>query len=246
MKIYVSPSSQRDNRYTGVDTNEQDVCFEIAQKLCTELLSSGFAVRMPRTKDTTYAWRVDDSNSFGADLHIAIHTNAGGGDGTVVFCHPSRITHPYVTSIYDSVAALTPGEDDGIRPMTNLYEINRTDALCVYVECEFHDNAALASWIKRNTGALAYAIASGIKAVNAPQQEPSFTGQRIYRVYSGSYRALSNARAQEQALAKQGVDSFVTQSREFYRVQIGAFESEENAKAFRGEMLDKGIDCFIE
>ena len=105
-----------------------------------------------------------ESNAWGADLHIPIHTNAGGGAGTVVFVHGGTAKQmQYAKPIYDEVQATSPGTTDyGVRVNSGLYELGYTTATAVYVECEFHDRADLAAWIIEHTTELGEAIARGV------------------------------------------------------------------------------------
>ena len=50
----------------------------------------------------------------------------------------------------------------GVRVNNGLYEINATNAKCIYIECEFHDNVNLAKWIIANAEKIGEAIAKGV------------------------------------------------------------------------------------
>ena len=163
MKIYLSPSAQPANNYAAGDTNEQAQCNRIAEAAKSALERCGFAVRKA-PEGQGYKENVDESNAWGADLHIPIHTNAGGGAGTVVFVHGgTAIQMQYAKPIYDEVQATSPGTTDyGVRVNSGLYELGYTTATAVYVECEFHDRADLAAWIIEHTTELGEAIARGV------------------------------------------------------------------------------------
>lgn len=163
MKIYLSPSAQPANNYAAGDTNEQVQCNRIAEAAKTALERCGFAVKKA-PEGQGYMENVDESNAWGADLHIPIHTNAGGGAGTVVFVHGGTAKQmQYAKPIYDEVQATSPGTTDyGVRVNSGLYELGYTTATAVYVECEFHDRADLAAWIIEHTTELGEAIARGV------------------------------------------------------------------------------------
>lgn len=179
MKIYLSPSAQPANNYAAGDTNEQAQCNRIAEAAKSALERCGFAVRKA-PEGQGYKDSVAESNAWGADLHIPIHTNAGGGAGTVVFVHGGTAKQmQYAKPIYDEVQAASPGMTDyGVRVNSGLYELGYTTATAVYVECEFHDRADLAAWIIEHTTELGEAIARGVcKGAGvtyiAPDAEPS-------------------------------------------------------------------------
>lgn len=163
MKIYLSPSAQPANSYAAGNTNEQVQCNRIAEAAKTALVRCGFAVKKA-PEGQGYKENVDESNAWGADLHIPIHTNAGGGAGTVVFVHGGTAKQmQYAKPIYDEVQAASPGMTDyGVRVNSGLYELGYTTATAVYVECEFHDRADLAAWIIEHTTELGEAIARGV------------------------------------------------------------------------------------
>lgn len=163
MKIYLSPSAQPANNYAAGDANEQVQCNRIAEAAKSALERCGFAVRKA-PEGQGYKDSVAESNAWGADLHIPIHTNAGGGAGTVVFVHRGTAAQmQYAKPIYDEVQATSPGTTDyGVRVNSGLYELGYTTATAVYIECEFHDRADLAAWIIEHTTELGEAIARGV------------------------------------------------------------------------------------
>lgn len=163
MKIYLSPSAQPANNYAVGDTNEQVQCNRIAEAAKSALERCGFAVRKA-PEGQGYKDSVAESNAWGADLHIPIHTNAGGGAGTVVFVHGGTAKQmQYAKPIYNEVQAICPGTTDyGVRVNSGLYELGYTTATAVYIECEFHDRADLAAWIIEHTTELGEAISRGV------------------------------------------------------------------------------------
>lgn len=164
MKIYISPSDQVRNLYSYGSTNEAAQCRKIAAACKTALERCGFEVRtnFADGSDAMYE-RVRESNAWGADVHLCIHTNAGGGSGCVVFVSKLDDRHKkYGQAIYDAVSAITvANERYGVRS-ANFYEIKKTSGLCVYCECEFHDNARDARWIVEHTADIGEALCRGI------------------------------------------------------------------------------------
>lgn len=163
MKIYLSPSAQPANIYAAGNTNEQVQCNRIAEAAKTALERCGFTVKKA-PEGQSMQQNVSDSNAWGAELHVPIHTNAGGGAGTVVFVHGGTAAQmKYAAPIYEEVQAISPGTTDyGVRVNSGLYELKYTTATAVYVECEFHDRADLAAWIIEHTTELGEAIARGV------------------------------------------------------------------------------------
>ena len=164
-KIYLSPSSQSSNAYATGNTTEQVVCREISKACAEYLRNAGFEV-----KDGSYGdmySRVAESNKWGADLHIPIHTNAYNGKttgGTQIYMCKLTGEHKKVgQAVLDRLAPLTPGKNaEGLKKNTEFYEINEADAITVYVEAEFHDTKTGSDYIRNNTTAIGEAIAKGI------------------------------------------------------------------------------------
>lgn len=163
-KIYLSPSDQIHNPYAYGGTNEAEQCRKIAAACKTALERNGFEVRTNYDdgKNAMYT-RVAESNTWGADLHICIHTNAGGGKGTVVFVDSKDERHMKAAQpVYDEVRAITPyGSSYGIR-VAGFYELRYTTALCLYLEVDFHDNAEIAKWLVNSSAEIGESICKGV------------------------------------------------------------------------------------
>ena len=183
MKIYLSPSMQDYNRYAVGDTTEMRQCARIAESAERALLRCGFEVKRAPTGQSAEK-NVADSNAWGADFHVPIHTNAGGGKGCVIFVSSLEgEKYNFARAIFNALDAVTLYRSVyGVRAQS-FYETTATVAPCLYVECEFHDNAELAQWIIDNTALLGEAICRGIcKAagrVYVPEDEEMERWQRL-------------------------------------------------------------------
>lgn len=165
-KIYVSPSDQTENRYAVGNTTEAAQCRRIAKALVEALERCGFEAR------TNYAngsdamdKRIAESNAWGADLHLPIHTNAFNGTvmGTRMFCHKfGGEGHEVCKAVFATLTPITPGQSDGIKEYPALAEIRKVKAPTCYIEVGFHDNPTEAAWIIGNTAAIAEAICKGL------------------------------------------------------------------------------------
>lgn len=163
MKVYVSPSDQTANTYSAGNTNEAAQCREIAKLLVKSLTRCGIEARTNVV--SSMQSRVAEGNAWGADLYICIHTNAFNGkvSGTRIMVKAlSGERYKAAKCIFDSLSPVTPGISENISARTNLYEINCTDAPCVYVEVDFHDVPTVATWIINHKPEIAEAISKGI------------------------------------------------------------------------------------
>lgn len=162
-KIYLSPSNQFSNSYATGSTNEMAQCNKIANATATALKRCGFEVKVGKSGDSMQN-RCSESDSFNADIHMPIHTNAYNGHvtgGTRIFCLNSN-GRKACQAILNELGKISPGTADSITYQTGLYEINVPKALTVYVECEFHDTKTGASWIINNTSKIGEAICKGL------------------------------------------------------------------------------------
>jgi N-acetylmuramoyl-L-alanine amidase len=116
--------------------------------------------------------------------------------------------------IYKHVFNATPGTTKrAIQTRTDLAELKSTKATSVYVECEFHDNLAIAKWIIENTQVIGEAIAKGIceyYGVNTHNANNLQT-DNLYKVQVGAYKNKANAEKLLNKIKDLGiVDAYIT------------------------------------
>lgn len=163
-KVYISPSNQTGNIYSGIDMNEADNCFAIAELLYDCLLNAGFHVRLP-DYGTSMSSVVKNSNAQKPDLHICIHTNACNGKvfGTRVFTFGgSGKAYECGKVIFDGLCCLIPDGVNVMKQRPGLYELKNTVAPAVYVEVDFHDVPDRARWLVENRERIAHNLATSI------------------------------------------------------------------------------------
>lgn len=211
-KIYISPSDQTGNRYAAGDTNEAVQCRRIAAALVTALVRCGFgAMTNMDDGNGAMAARVRQSNDWGADLHLCVHTNAHDGKvkGTRLFCHDLEGEgYRACRAVLDALAPITPGESDSITVL-HFYEVKYANAPTVYLEVAFHDNQEEAAWIVANTESIAEAVCKGVCAhYGVGYVSPA---QTLYRVQVGAFRIRENAQRLLEKLKAAGyADAFIT------------------------------------
>ena len=219
-KIYLSPSNQDGNLYAYGNTNEMEQCNRIADAAKTALERCGFEVKKA-AKGQAMRVSINESNAWGADLHIPIHTNAmtndgtGTAGGTVVFVYSTgNANMAMATPIYKAVQAVTPGKTDyGVRAYPDLAELNGTNCTAVYIEVDFHDNPPIAKWLIENSQAVGEAIAKGVcEGFGVPYVNPSPAQDVIYRVQVGAYTTKAKAEALlKQLTAKGFIGAFIVE-----------------------------------
>ena len=219
-KVYLSPSNQTENRYAYGNTTEAEQCGRIAEACRAALERSGVTVKlghMPSMQE-----KVRESDAFGAELHVPIHTNAFNGSvmGTRMFCYNGAGRGMAACkAIFARVAPLSPGTSENIQVNQNLYEVRVPKAPTAYIECEFHDTVEGAKWIVENAAAIGEAIARG-----------------ICDYFGVTYKPVEQPKpAQPEQPAEQ----------KLYRVQVGAFANRENAERMLRRLKGAGFDGFI-
>lgn len=162
-KVYLSPSCQYDNAYAYGNTTEGVQCVKISNACKAALQRSGISVMTPTTNSLVA--RCTESDRWGANLHVPIHTNAYNGktSGTRVYYHSeSAKGKKAAKAIFDVLAPFTPGKSESVSANNGLLEVHMPDAPTAYVEVDFHDVPSIAKWITENTTAIGEKIAQGI------------------------------------------------------------------------------------
>ena len=216
-KVFLSPSNQYDNRYAYGNTTEGEQCGKIADACKVALERSGVDVMLMH--DESMQTKCAESNKFGADLHVPIHTNAFNGKvmGTRMFCYSAGGKGMAACkAIFARLAPITPGESENIQVNADYYEVRVPAAPTAYIECEFHDTVDGAKWIVENTTAIGEAIAHGIcdyfgvKFVEKPKPVEPEKKDVLYRVQIGAYKIKANAeKRQAEAKAAGFTDAFI-------------------------------------
>ena len=214
-KIYISPSNQSGNTYATGKTNEKEQCHKIAKYCVAYLEKAGFSVKCTYNDDMYE--RVRESNAFGAELHVAIHTNATAGHnvtgGTQILLYDITGERKKVgQAVLNRLAPLTPGESaERLIAKPDFYEINSAKGITVYCECEFDDTKTGSDFIRKNTQKIGEAIAKGIcdyYGVKLPTEKTDAT-DKVYRVQVGAFKNKKYAQDMQKKLKKAGFDSVI-------------------------------------
>ena len=214
-KVYLSPSSQTGNRYAYGNTTEAVQCGKIADSCRAALERSGVLVKVGHMSSMQDKCR--ESDAFGADLHVPIHTNAFNGkvSGTRMFCFSQDGKGMNACkAIFARLAPITPGTSENIRVGASLYEVRVPSAPTAYVECEFHDNTTAAKWIVEHTVGIGEAIARGIcdyfgvTYKEKEQTKPEAHGA-LYCVQVGAFADRANAEKRLRAVKVDYPDAFI-------------------------------------
>lgn len=99
--------------------------------------------------DVALAQRTSNANTWGADIYLSVHHNAGvnGGSGggiiAIVYTKPSEASLEYQKIIYNDLIAATGLKGNRATPMPkqNLHVCRETKMPAVLVECGFMDSS---------------------------------------------------------------------------------------------------------
>ena len=143
MKIlYLSPSTQEKNLSTD-NINEEGNMNRLANGIARRLVKVPITIyRNSPSWDATAS--IADSNRKRSDLHLALHSNAGGGSGVIVFYDPTKQkTKALAERLAASISKVLGVENDGIKDGRHLIEISKADKNVnpMLIETHFHDNA---------------------------------------------------------------------------------------------------------
>lgn len=84
-------------------------------------------------------------------------------------------------------------------------------------------------------------------ALTMPKEEPGKQDQSValYAVQTGAFLVKENAQNYQKALAKKGIESFITTRGEYFRVQTGAFANKDNADRYAQKLFAMGIETIV-
>ncbi len=179
-KIYIDQGHNPSGFNSGAGGNgyrEQDITYRVGI-LLYDLLSGdpSFTARLSRPTEETVLGtsnmsslvaRVNDANSWGADIFISLHTNAAAssaanGIETLVYDLNSPIASELAEDILESLVEITGFRSRGVKASPGLYVLRKTRMPAVLVEMGFITNPAEAELMAGSPELFARGIYNGI------------------------------------------------------------------------------------
>ena len=139
-KVFLNPSNQTANPVSG-GGNEAQYAIIVANIARDILVAAGYDVRV----DQDFTNAPPNANSWGADIFVSIHTNAGGGHGAEVL-YKSTGGQTLAGHILDGLLGQLPYQSRGLKLRNDLYVLNSTSMFAALAESIFHDCATTSGY----------------------------------------------------------------------------------------------------
>ena len=182
-KIYLSPSNQTGNKFVTGNTSEGTVWLDIAKRLAKLLEAYDCEVKVSLASETLAA-RAASAKAWGADVYIAMHSNAAGtanrgARGVEVYYDPSKgtKTKELAQTVLDQLKTLFTSR--GLKQSSKLIDCYKPAMPSIIGECGFHDNEADAKLILNNKDKIAQLYCNALvkylslKKKNEPAPTPT-------------------------------------------------------------------------
>ncbi|MBE6563420.1 MAG: N-acetylmuramoyl-L-alanine amidase [Ruminococcaceae bacterium] len=180
LKVYIDQGHNPTNPNAGAEGNgyrEQDLVYQIGQINAEILRGEGFDVRLSRPTAGTQlgtsvasslAARVNDANSWGADIFISLHANASeitsaSGSEAYVYSLGGR-AETLAENILEGLNLTTGLQTRGVFARPSLYVLRRTRMPATLIELGFITNPSDAALMANSPSLFAEGVANGVLA----------------------------------------------------------------------------------
>ena len=209
-KIYINPGhGGADSGAVGIGgRQEKDDALRYASAVADKLKAAGHTVELERNAD--YLINVKDiaknANLWGADLFIAFHRNAGGGEGAecLIVTGASATSREMAQAVQSALVGVG-FRDRGVKVQDrNTYVLSHTTMPATTIECGFVDNAGdnaifdnkFAEIVQRTAEAI-LSIAGGVVPNTVTPPAPSVNVPELTRVLKRGCKGDDVMQAQE-------------------------------------------------
>lgn len=227
-KLYLDPGhGGKDPGALANGLMEKHVVLKLGKRIRDILANEyeGVAVKMSRSDDSfpSLSDRTDEANSWGADLFLSLHINAGGGTGfeSFIYTNAGQKTFEAQVAIHDAIMKEIRGLGglDRGRKRKNYHVLRETRMSSVLTENLFIDTKADADRLKRDNFMEALArghvngleVAFNLKKKVIQANEPKTSTGSLYRVQVGAFSEQSNAEKLASELEGKGYSTHIVQ-----------------------------------
>ncbi|MCF6464219.1 N-acetylmuramoyl-L-alanine amidase [Clostridium sp. Cult1] len=153
--------------------------------------------------------RCERVDSFGADLFLDIHVNAGGGTGVEIWTYgPNSKANPYAEKIADTISKKVEIKNRGIKYKPTYWSVSLCKAPAMIIEGAFIDSKSDMEKLTPEKYARAIAKAFG----EVKEDNPAISIDKIYKVQVGAFSVKDNAEKLLQELKSKGFNGFISES----------------------------------
>lgn len=220
-KIYINPGhSDKDPGAVGYEI-ERELNVKVSNFMNEYLLANyDCQTRMNPGSMGNLSAISEDANTWGADLFVSNHNNAGGGDGYEALVYSEK--NVPLGRVFEKYVKAIGQNSRGVKLRPDLAVLRLTNMPAVLNEGAFVDNKTdIQDWnddheLKKLGIAYAQAAAEflGLEKKTVPSPAPEVSSDILYRVQVGAYRDRNNAVAMEKKLEAAGFDAFIVEAKQ--------------------------------
>lgn len=147
-RIYINPSVQTWNKYVN-ELGDEAQHMNIIASLVVQNLEKYQNIEVKANLNNLSLNRsIKESNAWSPDIHLALHSNGGGGMGSEVYTKNDPL---FANLLLDNFIKKTSFLSRGVKNGEHLYEVKQSKATHVALfEVLFHDNEFEAAYIVNN------------------------------------------------------------------------------------------------
>ncbi len=182
--VYLSGSVQEKNATVLPGKTEESIMQEFARNIALAIQRKTDQIEIYLNQPE---WTLDqviaDSNRRKPDLHVALHSNAGGGTGTETWAWPAGTnSFAFAILLQDKVVDALGLPDRGVKDGRHLAEVKKTNSTAVLMEVFFHDNLSDMATFRANYEAVRDAARDAvIEWFGIKQEESELTKLRRFK-----------------------------------------------------------------
>ena len=237
-KVYLSPSNQTDNRYAYGNTTEAVQCGKIADACRAALERSGVTVKVGHMIHMSE--KIAQSNAFGADLHVPIHTNAFNDYDEIVYTNAPAA---YVECEFHDNAKTAKWI---VEHTTDIGEAI-AQGICDYFGVTFKAPEQPAP--AKSVDEVAREVIRGEWGNGSDRRQRLEAAGYDYDTVQDRVNAILTGDEPEQPAPAEPVEPAPEPEQpaadKLYRVQVGAFAVRANAEKMLRRLKDAGFDGYI-
>ena len=179
-----------------------------------------------------------------------------GYDGSIGLCtievasdnkEPYAVTEKAYAAMLDLVTDIC--KRNGIKKLvwsTNKNErMNHLNGCNMTVHRDYENKSCPGTYLYSRHGEIAAEVNKRLGATDTAKPEPEEQAKTLYRVQTGAFKNLANAKTQRDKVKAAGFDTYLVQSDGYYKVQVGAFAQKANATACAAKLKAAGFPTYI-